>query len=169
MKVIGIVTCTKFGGMAQGNLLPWPELYFGLDNFKLFVGDSPVLVGNATYKNMYQIKHLDPTRKYFIYTNQSPSTTTMTNTVSGDPVDVISKIAEDETIETLFIAGGSKVFETFYNVIDEWIITILEEHQLQFDKVIPLEKIKTDWPVSKELTSGVDHYQHFAVMKYSKE
>jgi dihydrofolate reductase len=170
MKITAIVTCNKYGGIGQGKSLPWPELYFGRDNFNVFVGDNPVLIGNNSYRLMSQIKHIDNTKKFFIYTQNVESNLPATiTTVSGAAQEVIDKISEDETIENLFIAGGEEVFRIFYNLIDEWIITVLDEHQLQFDKMIPLNNIQNDWPVTKELTSGVDHYQHFNVIKYSKE
>jgi dihydrofolate reductase len=168
MKITAIVTCNKFGGMSQGNRLPWPELYFGMDNWSLFVGDNPVLIGYNTYRNMYQIKHMNPSKKFYVYTKEANPTILESMAAYGKPEDVIEKLSKDTGSNNLFIAGGLGVFNTFYDLIDEWNVTILEEHQYQYDMLLPLEKIKQDWPVATEITHGVDHYQHFVVMKYSK-
>jgi dihydrofolate reductase len=87
--------------------------------------------------------------------------------ISGEPEDIISELKAEYPDKNIIIAGGLNVFEKFYDLIDEWRVTIVDEFVV-YDKQINLTNIQYTWPKHQLISTGQDLNQNFNTFNYSK-
>lgn len=166
MTTIGIVTCTETGGIGINGLRPWGNLFFAKEHFEERVGDNPVIIGKASFlanQKFYEDKAI------FVLSNDtSIELPEYATAVSGNAEEVLAQVNEAHPGKTVYIAGGEAVYETFWNNIDEWYVTIIEERHV-FDKEIRLAHIYRDFPVKELIGQGTDSIQDFSIFHFTKE
>lgn len=165
MKTIAIMVSTPTGGLGMDDSLPWFQLSIHTDNFEELAKDQIVLVGSSAFNNH---NYLRGAVTYVYSKNESFQETETLKRVSGDvPEAIINKLKADHPDKNIIIAGGLSVFEKFYELIDEWRVTIVEDFVV-FNKFINLTDIQHHWPKKRVVSSGQDLNQVFNTYHYSK-
>lgn len=164
MKTIAIMISTQNGGIGMNEKMPWMPLNILADNFKELATDQVVLVGRTSF-NSYS--HLRGEKTYVYTTDEGFPESDNVKTISGDPADVIETIKDQNPEKNIIIAGGENVFKNFYNLIDEWRVTIIEEFAI-YNRDINLTDIQFNWKKKRLVNTGQDNNMNFSTYHYSK-
>jgi dihydrofolate reductase len=164
MKTIAIMISTQNGGIGMNDRLPWMPLNILADSYKELATDQVVLVGKGSFSSYAHLRG----EYTYVYTKDEgfPESDNVKH-ISGDPIDVIEKIKENHPNKNIIIAGGEHVFKQFYDLIDEWRITIIEEFAI-YNKDINLTNIQYVWKKRRLINSGQDNNMNFSTYHYSK-
>lgn len=155
---------TPVGGIGINNRMPWLNLTVMKDNYDDLAKDSIVLVGKSSFDQ----EHIRGEKTY-VYTRGDGSVTGENiGTISGEPEEVISQLKELHPDKNIIIGGGELLFTKFYDLIDEWRVTIVEEFVI-YEKYLNLTDIKYRWNKHRLVATGVDNNQNFTTYHYSKE
>jgi dihydrofolate reductase len=155
---------TPTGGLGMNEHLPWFQLGVHTENFSEVAKGNIVLVGSSAFNNLNYLRG-DVTYVYSQSDNFQESETL--KRIEGIPEAVINKLKADHPDKNIIIAGGLSVFEKFYEYIDEWRVTLVEEFVV-FNKFINLTDIQHKWPKHRLISSGQDLNQNFSTFQYSK-
>lgn len=165
MKTIAITISTENGGIGWNERLPWINLSIANDNFKSHAKNNVVLVGRNAYDSHTHLRG-DVTYVYTTRTDLQESDTV--KRVSGDPETIINQIKTNNPDKNIIIGGGVTVYEAFYNFIDEWQVTIIEDF-VPYNKDINLTNVQYIWNKRVLLNSGIDNNLSFRTYNYSKK
>lgn len=142
----GIVAIDQSRGIAKNGDIPWhvPE------DQKMFRGltwGHPVLVGRRTYKNMPPLEGRD----VYVLTHHP-------DLIRGDATPV-SK--EDDLSSGVFVAGGLMVYQQFWDTIQAWYISIIQD-DYDCDLELP--------PLKREQWETTCLYEHsgFSLYRYDR-
>jgi dihydrofolate reductase len=152
MTTIAIVTSTATGGIGNNDRLPWFTLNNLRDNFDELATDQIVLVGGSSFNTHPYVRGAIT---YVYTTTEMFEENDALKMISGDPADVIAAIQAAHPDKNIIIGGGKTVFEKFYDLIDEWRVTIIEEFAL-FNKDIDWTNIQYLWKDKTVINSGQD-------------
>lgn len=116
-KIIAIWAQDKSGIIGRNNKLPW-HLPKDLKHFKETTLNQAILMGRVTFEGMS--KQLLPNRETLILTTQSE--------YQVDGVTVVTSVEEVlnwyiNQDKTLYIVGGSQIYQLFEPYVDELIVT----------------------------------------------
>jgi dihydrofolate reductase len=164
MKTIAIMISTQNGGIGMNDKMPWMSLNILKDNFKELATEHVVLVSRASF-NSYP--HIRGQKTYVYTTDEGFPESENVKRISGEPEDVISTIKTDNPEKNIIISGGESVFKNFYNLIDEWRVTIIEEFAI-YNRDINLTDIQFNWKKKRLVNSGQDNNMNFSTYHYSK-
>ena len=164
MKIIAIMISTENGGIGMNNNLPWMPLNILADNYKELATDQIVLVGKGSFSSH---AHLRGETTYVYTTDNGFPETDNVKRISGEPKDVIEELKQAHPNKNIIIGGGEVVFNKFYDLIDEWRVTIIEEFAI-YNKDINLTNIKYVWKKKRLVNSGQDNNMNFTTYHYSK-
>jgi dihydrofolate reductase len=164
MKTIAIMISTQNGGIGMNDKMPWMPLNILADNYKELATDQIVVVGKGSFKSY---GHLRGEVTYVYTTDEGFPETDSVKHISGDPETVINTIKEAHPDKNIIIAGGENVFKVFYDLIDEWRVTIVEEFAI-YNKDINLTNIQYVWNKKRLVNSGQDNNLNFTTYHYSK-
>lgn len=131
MALIGIVAIAKNFAIGRGGKLPW-HYPADLKFFKQTTVGNTVVMGANTWRSIG--KPL-PDRLNVVLTRSSDLQV---------PPDVMKLSSVDEVVELskllnkpVFVIGGAKVYESFADVIDRWIVTDVPETIEDADTFMP--------------------------------
>ena len=165
MKTIAIVISTQNGGVGMNDELPWLQLKTLKDNYEELAVDQIVLVGRNSYE---KFSHMRGAMTY-VYTNNADfQETEHIKKISGTPQEVIDVLKERHPDKNIIIGGGVAVFEQFFDLIDEWRVTIIEDYAI-FNREVDLTRIKFLHKNRKLVGSGEDTTKTFTTSHMSKE
>lgn len=166
MTTIAIVTSTPVGGIGINDRLPWLNLSILKDNYDELAKDAVVLAGKNAVFNHDHVKG----EIIYVYTREeNPFQETDTlKKISGDPNDVINELQERHPGKNIIIGGGEGIFSIFYDYIDEWRVTIIDEFVV-YNRDLNLADITARWSKHRLVASGVDLNQSFSTWHYSNE
>lgn len=164
MKIIAIMISTENGGIGMNNGLPWMPLNILADNYKELATDQIVLVGKSSF-NSYP--HLRGAKTYVYTTDVGFPESDDVKRITGEPLEIIEKLKEDHPDKNIIIAGGENVFKNFYDLIDEWRITIIEEFAI-YNRDINLTNIQYIWKNRRVVNKGQDNNMNFTTYHYAK-
>jgi len=164
MKTIAIMVSTPVGGVGVDNNLPWFQLGIHTDNFEDLSKDQIVLVGSSAFNSH---NYLRGAVTYVYSRSETFQDTDTVKRITGEPEDIISELKAEYPDKNIIIAGGLNVFEKFYDLIDEWRVTIIDEFVV-YDKQINLTNIQYTWPKHQLISTGQDLNQNFSTFNYSK-
>jgi dihydrofolate reductase len=155
---------TENGGIGMNNNLPWMPLNILADNYKELATDQVVLVGKGSFSSY---PHLRGEVTYVYTQDQGFPETDNVKHISGSPEDVVEEIRQAHPDKNIIIAGGENVFKMFYDLIDEWRVTIIEEFAI-YNRDINLTNIKYVWKKKRLVNNGQDNNMNFTTYHYSK-
>ena len=155
---------TPTGGLGMDENLPWFQLSIHTDNFEEVAKDQIVLVGSSAFNKHNYLRGAITV----VYSrNESFEETETLRRMTGEPEAVISELKAEYPDKNIIIAGGLSVFEKFYDLIDEWRVTIVDEFVV-FNKQINLTNIQYKWPKHRLVSTGQDLNQNFSTYSYSR-
>jgi len=132
MSIIAIIAIAKNFAIGKGGKLPW-HYPADLKFFKETTTGHPIVMGLHTWNS---IGRPLPNRLNMILSRTAEITESDNIKVSRSKEDVL------EFAKTLdkdvFIIGGAKVFETFADVIDKWLVTEVPETVEGADTFMPM-------------------------------
>lgn len=155
---------TPTGGLGMDENLPWFQLSIHVDNFEEIAKDQIVIVGSPSF-NAHN--YLRGAVTYVYSRTESFQETDTLKRISGDPEAVISELKAEHPDKNIIIAGGIGVFENFYDLIDEWRVTIVDDFVV-FNRYINLTDIQHKWAVHRLVSTGQDLNQNFSTFSYSR-
>ena len=124
-SLIGIAASTKDGVIGMNGAIPWhykEDLAF----FKFMTTGHTVIMGGKTYRNIG--KSL-PNRENVIISQCGVETkennVEIVNIGDRFPIKVIEKYLFKN--EDIYVIGGGKIYEMFFDHIDRWIITYVDD------------------------------------------
>lgn len=120
MKFVGIVAVGENLEIGRNGSLPWhhPE---DLSFFKRTTSGHAVVMGFNTWVS---IGRLLPNRKNLVVSTTRVADVEGVVCLKG--VEEVVRMFKD-TDETVFIIGGSKTYESFGSLIEEWLVTRIPE------------------------------------------
>jgi len=129
-----VIACDPKGGIGYENRLPWDKIQGDLPRFKQLTDGKSIVMGRATWDSLPK-KPL-PNRTNYVFSHR-PLDGAITIT---DPVYLSS-------VSDAWVIGGSKVFETCWEYIDEIHLTrTLTEYTCDtFIDLLKLEKEFMCW------------------------
>lgn len=155
---------TPTGGLGVNENLPWFQLSIHVDNFEELATDQIVLVGSTAFNTHNYLRGAVT----YVYTQtESFQETETLKRITGEPEAIISELKAEHPDKNIIIAGGLTVFEKFYDLIDEWRVTIVDEFVV-FNKHINLTNIQYKWPNHRLVSTGQDLNQNFSTFNYSR-
>lgn len=164
MTTIAIVTSTPVGGIGINNRMPWLNLTVMKDSYDELAKDCIVLVG----KNGFGQEYIRGSETYIYTRDENFASGNNIHTISGEPADVIAQLNELYPDKNIIIGGGELLFNGFYDLIDEWRVTIVDEFVV-YDIDLNLTNIQYRWKKHRLVASGVDNNLNFSIWHYSKE
>ena len=156
MKIHLIWAQDQNGGIGKEGKLPW-NISEDLKNFKKLTLNSTILMGRHTWESL-PIKPL-PNRKNIVLSSQN-----MPEVESYSSVKECVEKLDAQGTSTLFVIGGSKVYQKFIHRADELHITFVDINTVGIDTYFPvtLLKIKEEFKKISELELGDDAtYSHW--------
>jgi len=164
MTTIAIVVSTPVGGIGIKERMPWLNLTVMKDNYTDLAKDRIVLVGKTAFGQDY-IRG----EETYVYTRSEDFISGENiHTISGEPEEVIAKLNELHPDKDIIIGGGELLFTGFYDLIDEWRVTIVDEFVI-YDRDLNLTDIQYRWKKHRLVATGVDNNLNFSVWHYTKE
>jgi dihydrofolate reductase len=164
MKTIAIMISTPNGGIGINDRMPWIHLSILADNCTELAKGNVVLVGKGPFSS-YNYLRGDVTYVYSHDNTLAESDTV--KRIEGEPEDVINQIKQEHPDKNIIIAGGETVYKKFYNLIDEWRITIIEDFVV-YNKDIELTNIQYIWNKKRLVNTGQDGSMNFTTYHFSK-
>jgi dihydrofolate reductase len=165
MKIKAITISTTNGGIGWNDKLPWFSISIVDKNFNESAKDNVVLIGRSAFENHTNLRGL----VNYVYTTKDDIQETDTiKRASGSAQDIIERIKSENPDKDIIIAGGETVYRTFYDLIDEWKVTIIDEF-VPYNKDINLTNIQYIWNNKVLLNSGIDNNLQFRTYLYSKK
>ncbi len=165
MTTIAIVISTEVGGIGIKGRMPWMELFSVRDAYEELAVGNIVLVGKKSFKSH---DHLRGEMTYVYTTNDDVEESDKVKRISGTPEEVISKLKEDHPDKNIIIAGGASVFKEFWDLIDEWRVTIIKEFVI-YEEDIDLTNVQYTWNDRRLIGEGTDNNQNFEIWHYRKK
>ena len=165
MTIIAIVTSTKNGGIGIEDRLPWINLYAMRDAYEQLAVGNVVLVGKQSFSSH---EYLRGEVTYVYTTDETFEETEHVKRISGTAEDVINTIKENHPDKNIIIGGGASVFKIFYDLIDEWRVTFINE-QAVFNKDIDITNVQYIWNDRTLLSAGTDNNKEFEVWHMKKK
>ena len=156
MKIHLIWAQDQNGGIGKDGKLPW-NISEDLKNFKKLTLNSTILMGRQTWESL-PIKPL-PNRINIVLSSQNLPEVESYSSVE----ECVGKLDAHGT-STLFVIGGSTVYQKFIHRADELHITFVDINTVGIDTYFPvtLLKIKEEFEKISELKLGVDAtYSHW--------
>jgi dihydrofolate reductase len=164
MKTIAIMVSTPTGGIGINDRLPWFQLGVHVENFEELSNGQVVLVGGGAFRHHNYLRG----GVTYVYTNtETFQETDELKRVTGDPQSIIDNIRAENPDKNIIIAGGLTVYQNFYDLIDEWRVTIIEE-SVVFNQDINLTDIQHKWNNRRLVSTGQDLNQTFSTFHYTK-
>lgn len=130
MAIIGIVAISKNYAIGKDGKLPW-HYSADLKFFKETTTGNAVVMGTNTWRSIG--KPL-PNRLNVVLSRsdiKTPPEVMKLNSV-GEVIELSKLLVKD-----VFIIGGAKVFESFADVIEKWIVTFVPETIEDADTFMP--------------------------------
>lgn len=155
---------TPTGGVGMDDNLPWFQLSIHTENFEEIAKDQIVLVGNSAFNKH---NYLRGAVTYVYSRNENFQETETLKRITGEPEAIINKLKADYPDKNIIIAGGLSVFEQFYNLIDEWRVTIVEDFVV-FNRFINLTDVQHKWSKHRLVSTGQDLNQNFSTYNYAR-
>lgn len=163
MTTIAIVISTENGGIGMNDSMPW-KLHNIKDAYDELAASNVVLVGRKSYHGQ---EHVRGGITYVYSRDESFVETDTVKHISGTPEEVINQIKEAHPDKDIIIGGGKEVFLQFWDLIDEWRVTMIEEFTI-FNKLIDMTEIQYKWKTRRKVSSGTDSNQNFTVYHFTK-
>lgn len=164
MTTIAIVISTENGGIGINGRMPWMTLFTMKDAHEELAVGNVVLVGRNSFTSH---EHLRGDITYVYTTDETFEETDTVKRVSGDPEAVINKIKEENPDKNIIISGGEAVFKAFYDLIDEWRVTFINEFVV-FNRDLNITDIQHRWNKRRLVSTGEDNNQNFSVYHFTK-
>jgi dihydrofolate reductase len=155
---------TETGGIGIEDRLPWFQISIMGSGFEELATDQVLLVGRNSYESN---KHLQGYTTYVYTTDETFEETDTVKRISGEAEDVLARIKQEHPDKNIIIGGGQTLYTKFYDLIDEWRITIIEEFVV-FDRDINLTNIKYIWNKKRLVNSGQDLNMNFSTYHFTK-
>ncbi len=165
MKIKAITISTANGGIGWNDRLPWFSISIVGKNFNEFAKDNVVLIGRNAFENH---KDLRGVTTYVYTTKNEIQESENIKRVSGSPQEIVERIKSENPDKDIIIAGGETVYKDFYDLIDEWRVTIIDEF-VPFNRDINLTNIQYLWNKRVLVNSGTDNNLNFRTYIYSKK
>lgn len=128
MSLIGIAACTKNGIIGVNGAIPWhykEDFAF----FKFMTTGHAVVMGGNTYRSIG--KPL-PNRKNVVITmigaETRPANVDFINIGDKPPMKAIEKYLFEN--EDIYIIGGGEIYKMFFDDIDKWIVTTVDDEPI---------------------------------------
>ena len=122
------------GGIGKDGKLPW-RISEDLQNFKKLTLDSTILMGRKTWESL-PIRPLSKRRNIVLSSKEVPDVECYTSIE-----ECIEKL-NNESIDKLFVIGGSTVYRNFIHRADELHITDVDEITQGIDTYFPVTMLK---------------------------
>lgn len=161
-KLVAIWAQDKSGIIGKDNHLPW-HLPKGLKHFKETTLNQAILMGRVTFGGMN--KRLLPNREILILTTQSDYQV-YGATVVTSVEDVLDWYENQD--KTLYIVGGSQIYQLFEPYIDELVITQVQVEvegdtyfpkDFDFSKFSLVSSVVYERDSQNEFDFVVEHYE----------
>ena len=147
--IIGIVAISKNYAIGKNGKLPWHHSA-DLKFFKETTTGNAIVMGTNTWRSIG--KPLPNRLNVVISRSDNIETPPEVMKLSGvDEVVELSKLL----VKDVFIIGGAKVFESFADVIEKWIVTFVPETVDGADTFMP-ENFLDGFKVEKTIDLGDD-------------
>ena len=157
MKLIAIAAVSMDGVIGIGEKIPWhiPEDF---KHFRETTMGHTLIMGYNTFKTLPP-KALEG-RRYIVLSKNHTNEHESENIVFVDNIDKAMDLLNELNLETVFVAGGSMVYEALLGYCDEAIITWVHETYSDGDKKFPTHILfndfqyvdETPWMKSKKNT-----------------
>ena len=144
--------------------LPWINLDILTDSYKELAQNNVVLVGKSSFATH---KYLRGAITYVYTTDELFEETDTVKRISGTAEEVINKIKEENADKDIVIGGGGTVFKTFYDLIDAWRVTFINE-SVVFNRDVDMTDIQHKWNKRQLLSAGTDNNKEFEVWHLTK-
>lgn len=166
-KLVAISAVSLDGVIGVGNDIPWhiPEDF---KHFRNTTMGHPLIVGANTYHTLPD-KGFE-NRFYYVINGGNIIENTRPNVMQFSGIDELFEYLNDrniEGVETIFVAGGSMVYNSLIGDCDEAIITWVNKSIPNGNKFFPIDEIfrnfdtlnESEWVKSKSgITYKITHY-----------
>ena len=133
------------GGIGKNGQLPW-HISEDLKNFKKITLNYPVIMGRKTWDSL-PIKPL-PNRRNIILSSQP-----INNIETYNNIENAMKKLVDNSIEKIFVIGGSSVYQQFFDYATHLHITLINLQSKNLDTFFPVS-LKT---IKKKFIKSSNH------------
>ena len=164
MTITAIVVSTKNGGIGMDDRLPWINLDSLKDSYIELAKDNVVIVGKHSF-NAHN--YLRGAITYVYTSDEAFEETDTVKRITGDAQTVLDTIKSNHPDKDIIVAGGGTIFKSFYDMIDEWRVTFINE-SVVFNKDIDMTNVQYIWNDRRLLSSGVDNNKDFEVWHFKK-
>lgn len=162
MNISIIAAVAKDGVIGKGGGIPW---YYSEDlkHFRLETIGNPVILGRKTFENIqYRMDGPLPDRMNIVL-SESMEASDGDYFVARD-VDHALELSQLHSSDTVYVAGGESVYESFLDRADELVLTEIER-RYDGDSYFPEWPIGDSWTeVDREKRAEFD----FAYYKYDE-
>jgi dihydrofolate reductase len=157
-----IMAADDTGGISKNGSMPWPKNSSDLQWFKKNTLNSIVVMGRLTWIDPFMPSPLKD-RINVLVTNQSKENFKGADEyISGDIIKNIYNIIDKYSDKDIFIIGGAKVLNQYFDLIEEFFLTRIYGN-FYCDKHIDLKKIQNSMKKIKDIKN--DETCHFEIWK----
>jgi dihydrofolate reductase len=138
-----------YGGMGINGTRPWPATVHNLDTLKRLTANHVVIMGHDTWKDPIIPKPFLG-RMVYVATHSHIATAV---TVSGDIVESVLRLEQENPTRIIWVLGGPKLIESCVNILDAVYLTHVRG-SFKIDTKIELKTFLTGFvPVRAEVAS----------------
>lgn len=163
-----IAAMTPSGVIGQDDDIPWhiPE---DLKHFKKVTTNGYVVMGNTTFKSL-PYKALSSNRTFLVLSSTKRGSTIYDNArvIYFNDIESILKYCEGLGNASIYIAGGSKIYDLFIDYCNRAIITLIHNNEIVGNKFFPIDKLNQDFNIiyiDELKTSGNFKYNIFEYVR----
>jgi dihydrofolate reductase len=117
MEVVSVAAVSENGVIGEGNTLPW-DLPHESQRYRERVADDLVVIGRRTYEMFDD----PPGRVQIVLSRSDRDWDAPTARHAGSVADALA-VARDLDADTLYVLGGSAIYELFLDVADRQLLS----------------------------------------------
>ena len=119
MTINALFAVDHYGGMGVNGTRPWPNATHNLDSFTRLTENHVVVMGRRTWDDPAMPKPLLG-RMVYVATHSHLATA---GTVSGDIVESVLRLEQENPTRIIWVIGGPAVIESCINILDAVYLT----------------------------------------------
>lgn len=149
-----LVAVEKNQGIGYEGQMPWPHLKGDMSWFRKITTGHVVIMGSTTWKSL----------DYKPLSNRINVVLSKTNYYSGngkadhtfsDPNTALAFCSNEYPDKEIFIIGGGKIYKEYFNKIDKFFITEIDE-SYECDTFFNLQYVQNNFTKIKEVATFTD-------------
>jgi len=157
-----IMAADDKGGISKGRSMPWPKNSNDLKWFKKNTLNQVVVMGSKTWKDPFMPTPLKNRTNVLITKKNKSHYPGADIYISGDIVNEIINLENDNMNKDIFIIGGPEIINQCFNLFKEFYLTRIYGN-FNCEKFIDLSQIEKKMKLSEKINS--DETCHFEIWK----